>query len=87
MATKPSAAVDDEGMPYSLYVVHACKPLGHMRLLQPTLAAATVCIPRGTPLYANKGYDSAANCRHGDSNPLFRRAATKTPPSSSAAFK
>ena len=45
MATKLSAAVDDEGVPYSLL----CTPgnQSDMRLLQPTLAAAIVPTPTG----------------------------------------
>ena len=48
-----------------------------MRLLQPTLAAAIVPTPTGTPLYTDKGYDSAANrhtcVAHGYRDRIFRR--------------
>ena len=59
MATKLFAAVDDEGMPL------ICTPGNQldMRLLQSTLAVAILLTPTGTPLYTDKGYDSAAN-RH-----------------------
>jgi hypothetical protein len=52
MATKLSAAVDDEGVPYSLL----CTPgnQSDMRLLQPTLAAAIVPTPTETPLYGER---------------------------------
>ena len=75
MATKLSAAVDDDGIPYSLL----CTPANHsdVRLLEPTLAAAMVPAPSGTLLYADKGYDSAANRRvcasHGYLDRIFRR--------------
>ena len=73
MATKLSAAVDDEGVPL------ICTPgnQSDMRLLQPTLAAAILPTPTGTPLNTDKGYDSAAN-RHtcvvyGYGDRIFRR--------------
>jgi putative transposase len=74
-ATKLSAAVDDTGIPYSLL----CSPgnQSDMRLLHATLEAAIVPTPSGTPLYADKGYDSAANRRtciaFGYRDRLFRR--------------
>ena len=75
MATKLSAAVDDQGVPYSLL----CTPgnQSDMRLLQPTLAAAIVPTPTGTPLYTDKGYDSTANqhmcTAYGYRDRIFRR--------------
>ena len=61
MATKLSAAVDDQGVPYALI----CTPANcsDMRLLEPTLAASMIRSPPGTPLYTDKGYDSASNRR------------------------
>ena len=75
MATKLSVLVDDRGVLHTLL----CTPANHsdMRLLQPTLSANNIRIPRGTPLFADKGYDSAANrhtcIAHGYSDRLFRR--------------
>ena len=70
-----SAAVDDKGVPYSLLCALANQ--SDMRLLQPTLAAAIVLAPAETPLYADKGYDSAANRQicalHGYLDRIFRR--------------
>ena len=58
-ATKLFAAVDDQGIPYSLL----CTPANQsdMRLRQPTRAAAIVPSLAGIPIYTDKGYDSAAN--------------------------
>jgi transposase len=48
-----------------------------MQLLEPTLSAAVIAIPRGIPLYADKGYDSAHNRRichtYGMYDRIFRR--------------
>lgn len=79
MGTKVTTIVDDQGMPFSLLF----SPANHsdMRLLEPTLSVATESIPKGTPLYADRGYDSAHNrsvCRaHGCADRIFRRG-TKT---------
>ena len=59
MATKVSALVDDNGVPFSIL----CHPANQsdMRLLQPTLDSTIVALPGRIPLYADKGYDSAFN--------------------------
>ena len=75
MAKKLSVAVDDKGIPYSLI----CTPgnRSDMQLLEPTLAAAITPTVAGTPLYTDKGYDSAANRRtclaYGYRDRIFRR--------------
>lgn len=75
MATKLSAGVDDEGIPFSLL----CTPanVSDMRLFEPTLAAAMLPTPNGTPVYTDKGYDSASNRRacvaYGYRDRIFRR--------------
>lgn len=80
LATKLSAAVDDLGVPYSLL----CTPANQsdMRLLEPTLAGVITAMPAGTPLYTDKGYDSAANRRiclaHGYHDRIFRRRTTNS---------
>ena len=80
MATKVSATVDDLGVPYSLLFTPANQ--SDMRLLQPTLAAVMANPPPGTPLYADKGYDSLSNRRicseHGYRDRIFRRRTTNT---------
>ena len=79
MGTQVTAIVDDQGMPFSLLF----SPANHsdMRLLEPTLSVAMESIPKGTPLYADRGYDSAHNrnvCRtHKCVDRIFRRG-TKT---------
>ena len=78
MATKVSAAIDDDGVPFSLMCVPA--NTSDMRLLQPALDAAMVPTPNDTPLYADKGYDSNANRRtcisYGLRDRIFKRKTT-----------
>ena len=74
-ATKLSVLVDDLGVPLSLLFTPA--NCSDARLMDPTLEAAILKPPGGTPLYADKGYDSAHNrtvChRHGLADRIFRR--------------
>ena len=78
MATKVSALVDDNGVPFSIL----CHPANQsdMRLLQPTLDSTIVALPRRIPLYADKGYDSAFNrnvsVTRGYRDRIFRRRCT-----------
>jgi len=60
-ATKLSVVVDDVGMPHALLASPA--NVSDQRLLQPTLQAMLSPPHRGSELFADKGYDSAANRR------------------------
>lgn len=74
-ATKMTAAVDDQGVPYAFLYT----PANHsdMKLLESTLASSMTPIASGTQLFADKGYDSAANRRvckaFGYRDRIFRR--------------
>ena len=79
-ATKVSAVVDDIGVAHGL---HFCPAnLSDMKLFEPTMASLFTCLDQGKELYADKGYDSAANretCqRYGMRDRLFRRRTTNS---------
>lgn len=80
-ATKMTVAVDDIGVPHAFLFSRA--NVSDFKLLENTLDAALVPFIRGTPLYADKGYDSKANHalaskKYGLCDRLFRRRSSKT---------
>ena len=58
-ASKLSVVVDDKGIPFSFYASQA--NISDMRLLTPTINSMLYTAERNRELYADKGYDSAAN--------------------------
>jgi len=80
-ATKMTVTVDDIGVPHAFLFSGA--NVSDFKLLDKTLDSAMVPLVRGTPLYADKGYDSKYNHalssnKYGLCDRLFRRRSINT---------